>query len=144
MRSLTYMAVAAGLAAAACGNETVAPDDGAGTPQQVQVGDTVRLQYGGVARIGASGVLVAFRRVEADSRCPIDALCVWPGDAAVRLELTSNPPNWSAAIVHSFLDPRSVEFGGFVFKLVEVAPAPVSTETRRPQDYSIALEVRSR
>lgn len=141
MNSWKMVALAAALGAAACASEATQPDQGAGAPQQAQVGDTIRLRAGGMARIGTSAVVVAFRRVEADSRCPIDVLCVWAGDAAVRIELTSDRRAWSAATLHSFLDPKTVAFGGFVFRLVEVAPPNVSTQRTRPEDYIIALEV---
>jgi hypothetical protein len=137
------LVLAAALTAGACASQATQPEQDAGTPQQAQVGDTIRLRTGGMARIGASGVVVAFRRVEQDSRCPIDALCVWAGDAAVRIELTTDRQVWSPATLHSFLDPKAVDFAGYVFRLVEVAPPNVSTQATQPDDYVIALEVRA-
>lgn len=138
------VALAAVLVTGACATEATQPDQGAGTPQQAQVGDTVRLRQGRSARIGTSDVVVAFRRVEEDSRCPIDVLCVWAGDAAVRLELTTDRRTWAPATLRSFLEPKSIEFGGYVFRLIEVAPAKVSTQPTRSEDYVIALEVKTR
>jgi hypothetical protein len=136
--------LAAALVAGACASKATQPDQEAGEPQHAQLADTLRLHAGDVARIGASSVVVAFREVEQDSRCPIDALCVWAGDAAVRIDLTNDQRAWSAATLHSFLEPKAVEFDAYVFRLLEVAPPNVSTERTRPEDYIIALEVRGR
>jgi hypothetical protein len=144
VKSLTGLAVAAAFAATACAREATQPDRGGATPQQAQVGDTISLRAGDMARIGTSDVVVAFRRIEADSRCPIDALCVWAGDAAVRIELTNDRRTWSPATLHSFLDPKAVDFSGYTFRLLEVAPPNVSTKRTRPEDYVIALEVQLR
>jgi hypothetical protein len=145
VNSWTAVVLAAvALGAGACARESLQPDPDAGTPQQAQVGDTIRLRAGELARIGTSDVVVAFRRVEEDSRCAIDVQCVWAGDAAVRIELTTDRRIWSPATLHSTLDPKDVEYGGHVFRLVDVAPPNVSTRQTRPQDYVIALEVVTR
>lgn len=142
MKSWTVLVLAAALGTGACASEATQPDQSAGT-QQAQVGDTIRLPAGGMARIGTSTV-VAFRRVEADSRCAIDVTCVWAGDAAVRIELTNDRRSWTPATLHSSLEPKTVEFADYVFRLLEVAPPKVSTQNTRPEDYIIALEVRAR
>ena len=144
MRSSTVLAFATAFVAAACASEATQPDRGGVTPQQVQVGDTIRLRAGAMARIGTSDVVVAFRRIEADSRCAIDVVCVWAGDAVVRIELTDDGRTWSPAILHSFLDPKAVDFSGYTFRLLEVAPPNVSTKRTRPEDYVIALQVQVR
>jgi hypothetical protein len=142
--SKKFAVLAAALLAAACGNEATEPEEGAGTPQQAQVGDTVRLRLGASARIGTTGIVVSFNRVEGDSRCPIDAICVWQGDAAVRIELATNQQSRSSAQLHTTLDPKSVEYNGHSFRLIEVAPAPRASEPTRAEDYVVALEVTKR
>jgi hypothetical protein len=139
-----WVVLAAALIAAACGNEATEPADEAGTPQQAQVGDTVRLKLGSSARIGTTGITVTFAAVQGDSRCPIDAICVWPGDAEVRIDFRTASQPKSSAQLHSFTDPKLVEYNGYVFRLVEVAPARKASETPRLEDYVVALEVTSR
>ena len=143
MISKPFVVLAAALIAVGCGNQATEPEEGAGTPQQAQVGDTIRLRLGSSARIGTTGIVVGFTRVVGDSRCPIDALCVWAGDAEVRVDLSAGPAKTSAQL-HSFLEPKSVDYNGYVFRLIEVAPALRSTETPRTEDYVIALEVTKR
>jgi hypothetical protein len=144
VKTWSMIAIAVMLVTAACATEATQPEQGPGAPQQAQVGDTIRLSPGGTARIGTSDVVVAFRRVEEDSRCPIDAVCVWAGDAAVLVELTTDRRTWSPATLHSFAEPKEVEYGSYVLRLVEVAPPNVSTKRTRPEEYVIALEVKNR
>jgi hypothetical protein len=139
-----FLLLATALVAGACASEATQPEEGAGSPQQAQVGDTIRLRAGSSARIGTSGVVVAFRGIVADSRCPIDAVCVWAGDAEARIQLTSPGTTGTSVTLHSFTDPKSVTFGGFTFRLVEVAPPNVSTRRTDAKDYVIALEVTDR
>lgn len=135
------LAVVAGLGA--CGAQATQPDDSAGA-LVIEAGDTVRLAVGGTARVRGTQVLVAFRRVDADSRCPIDALCVWPGDAQIRLDLTVGRAAWTPMELHTYLEPRQIEFQGFLFRVLELAPAPVSTQTTKPEEYRLVLEVTRR
>jgi hypothetical protein len=128
----------------ACGQVATQPDDSGVAAQLVELGDTVRLEPGATARVRGTEILVTFRRVEADSRCPIDALCVWPGDAQVRLEFTGGGSVGTPADLHTFVEPREVEFKGYRFRVIELVPAPVSTQTTLPGDYRVALEVTSR
>src|SRR5690606_19890291 len=84
MRAYPAVMMAA-LAAAACGGTTDPVDQGS-VFQQVEAGDTIRLRYGQSASLGTGGARIVFRSIEADSRCPINAVCVWQGDAHIRLD----------------------------------------------------------
>lgn len=138
-----FAALALTLGLAACGTQATQPEDSAGA-LVVEAGDTVRLAVGGTARVRGTQVLVAFRRVDEDSRCPIDALCVWPGDAQVRLDLTIGRAAWMPHVLHTYLEPRQIEFQGYRFRVLELTPAPVSTATTKPEDYRLVLEVTRR
>jgi predicted enzyme related to lactoylglutathione lyase len=70
MRAAT-IAVAFALIAAGCNGPSTSPTEPA----------TFTLKPGQTA--AAQGVIVTFRHVLSDSRCPINALCVWAGEATV-------------------------------------------------------------
>jgi hypothetical protein len=107
-------------------------------PSQTPLGQPFEL------RPGASAVLegeltVTFDGVAADSRCPMDALCVWAGDAIVSLsisrgagavprELHTNPPSEA-----SYLD--------YSIRLLGLAPFPRSDRRIGPGDYVATLRV---
>lgn len=85
--------LAAGLAASlACARSNGAPAEpeaprGAVGQGADAAGDTLRVPFGRSASHEASGVRATFLTLVADSRCPIDAACVWEGDAEVRVRL---------------------------------------------------------
>lgn len=90
-------------------------------------GDTLRVPYGGSAVHAPSGVRVTFHTLVSDSRCPIDAVCVWEGDAVVRLRLeragaaSDTALHWST---RPGLGPRTVTVGGWDVTFFGLTPAP--------------------
>src|SRR5512145_144729 len=54
---------------------------GPGVPFGMRIGDEVT--------IAGSGVIVHFNAVVEDSRCPINALCVWPGRLRISLTVSA-------------------------------------------------------
>src|SRR5262245_22815450 len=54
---------------------------------------------------------VRFEGVANDSRCPGDAICVWAGDAIVRIQATSSGSDTSSFELHT-VDLKPVQFRG--------------------------------
>jgi hypothetical protein len=127
--------VSCALAAAGCGRAT----EPAG-PVEAQVGDTITLRYGQAAHFDNS-VRIVFRAVEEDSRCPVNVTCVWAGDAAIRLDVAMSGTHTGALVLHSHLQPKSGDIGGYVIELVEVAPSRRDPDDVRPTDYSVRLVI---
>jgi hypothetical protein len=137
------MGVAAALlvvAMGACSQDTTQPGTAAGV-NEVAAGDTVRLGVGQSARIGSTGVLIRFSGIAEDSRCPINALCVWPGTAEARLELSAPGEQPRSVGLHSYSEPHAVEYAGFRIHLLQVTPSRSTEETIDPDAYVIALEI---
>ena len=65
------------LVAAAFGQLACA--EGPSTPADVPLGSEFTLAPGETALVGDDGLLVTFESVTEDSRCPMDAICVWAG-----------------------------------------------------------------
>lgn len=60
----------------------------AGSPTQPsRFGQPIELRRG-TSAILPEGLKVAFDDVRSDSRCPMDAICVWAGDATVAVSLS--------------------------------------------------------
>jgi len=83
---------------------------------------------------GAAGYL-AMIKVEEDSRCPIDAVCVWEGNAAVSLSL--RPPSGPAATwrLNTTTPPKSFTALGYEVRLDSLLPAPRVGQHIEPGDY---------
>ena len=85
---------------------------------------------------------VTFERVVSDSRCPADALCVWAGDAVVRIVLARSTSPSARAELHTAPGfERSASYPGFEVRLVKVLPYPYSSSAIPAQDYRATLVV---
>jgi hypothetical protein len=81
----------AAIVVAACANAATAPNGGAparAVSAATWRGDTLWLPLGATAALDG-GAAVTFVARGDDSRCPIDALCAWEGDAEVAVRVTA-------------------------------------------------------
>lgn len=129
--------------ATACAPDSTEPE-GAGAVQDIAAGDTVRLRVNQSARIGTSGVSLTFTGVGEDSRCPIDAVCVWPGTAEALLRVSAPGAAPTTLALHSFSEPRAADYGAYRIRLLEISPARSAEETIPPGAYVVRLEVTRR
>jgi hypothetical protein len=135
MRRLVVFALA--LASAACLN--------IGTPLQptVSFGSPFDLKVGQTA-VAPGGLSIRFDEVASDSRCPINALCAWAGEARIAMTLSkgsgaktqrewrTNPANYP------------VSFGDYTIHLGALQPYPTSGVTTPQGDYVATLTVTRR
>ena len=126
----------------ACGGQTTEPLADGAAVQEIQLSDTVRLKVGEAARVQGAGVLIRLEEIVADSRCPIDALCVHAGDAVVGIGVSGRSDG--TLRLHANGEPKRGVVGDVAVRLLEVAPAPVSTRPTLPAEYSVSLEVSHR
>lgn len=138
MRKLVLVMAAA--AAAGCASGTTEPTGIENAATVVSVGDTVHLRFGDAVTIAQSGLRVQFRNVVTDSRCPIDVVCVWAGDAHVQIAV-GDATTTQTYDLHSFLEPKAVQHDAYRFQLVEVGPSRRSTETPRESQYYVKLVI---
>lgn len=144
-RWITYGAAALVLAACSRGAtdpfESV-PDAGdIANAVSFEAGRPFRIRAGTIARIGDTELLIGFRGITQDSRCPMDALCVWEGDASARIMATVGRAQWTGFDLHTRLDPKEARFNEWKIKLVGVEPYPRSDRRIDPDDYIVTLEV---
>jgi hypothetical protein len=118
------------LFALACGGSSTTPS---GLNQPIELGS------GQSAQVGA--LRITFTAVTSDSRCPVDVVCVWAGDAVARLNLSQPAGAVETRELHTTLEPRSVEYGDFQIELVRVDPAPRSTQPIPPASYRVVVRV---
>lgn len=101
-----------------------------------------------VLRVGdavvADGVRFEFEAVSHDSRCPIDAMCVWPGNAVVRLVAGPEEGDGPAVEVtlNTGMEPRSVDVFGLRVRLTGLGPAPLGGKTIPQRRYLAELDLR--
>jgi len=101
------------------------------------------LQVGASAKL-ADGLTITVDRVTSDSRCPMDALCVWAGDAVVTVSLSQ--PSGGPVTRELHTDPKGSDalYLAYTIKLLALAPYPQSDRQIRPGDYVATLLVTAR
>jgi hypothetical protein len=83
---------------------------------------------------------ISFVGVNNDSRCPIDVICVWAGDAEIVLKIRKQ--NFEKNfILHSYLYPRTIVIDNYEIELKNVLPERKSRVKLEQSDYSIDLKI---
>jgi hypothetical protein len=89
---------------------------------------------------------VRFLRVPQDSRCPLQVVCVWLGDAEVVLELAPVHADAAEHALHTNGEsgPRSVVLGRHELALVRLDPWPEVPGGVSPANYRAVLLLQER
>jgi hypothetical protein len=98
----------------------------------------MELAPGRSAQVGA--LKVTFTGVVSDSRCPVDVVCVWAGDAVARLEVSEPQGAVETRDLHT-LQNEPAAYGRFRIALVRLDPEPRSTRPIAPDAYRLVVRV---
>jgi hypothetical protein len=127
---------------AACSSSTTTSTEGtAQTSQSVaqrDIGRAFDMKIGETVSVGE--LRLTFRNVENDSRCPIDAVCVWMGDAEIALRIEQGSQAAVAAL-HTSVEPKQTEWNGYRIAFVSLAPSTRASTAVNPADYRATLLV---
>jgi hypothetical protein len=127
------------LALVACGEPT-GPDaspDAAFVPASTDL----TLEVGEEQSVGGSVVKVTFVRVVEDSRCPMDVVCVWEGNAVVELGIRAGTGPTFPMQINTTLEPRATEWNGARVTILELQPYPKASEPTRSDAYTVKIRV---
>jgi hypothetical protein len=84
---------------------------------------------------------IRFEGVANDSRCPGDAICVWAGDATVRVVVTASGGASTSYELHLF-DNKHVQHLDLTIALEALSPYPFhSRGPISPGDYRVTLKI---
>jgi hypothetical protein len=87
---------------------------------------------------------IKFVAVEDDSRCPADVKCVWVGNAAVRLDVSTSRRDGKSLTLNTSRSSALVgetQYQGYKLRLVELNPYPRSDQKIAAGDYTVTLLV---
>ncbi|MBS3944842.1 MAG: hypothetical protein KGZ42_05045 [Melioribacter sp.] len=101
---------------------------------------TVHLKYGEEILINNYAEL-KFESVASDSRCPIDANCVWAGNGEVKISVTEQRRKNNFTL-NTLLEPRKFTFDDFTVELKTLNPLPRSGRQIKPDEYSVDLIIK--
>lgn len=74
-----------------------------------------------------------------DSRCASDVVCVWEGEAVVKVEVESP---FTGTLELSTYDNQIDTLNNYSFELIDVSPYPISTQVIELEDYDITLKIK--
>jgi hypothetical protein len=134
-------------AAAAC-SSAAAPDRNDPTASTsetpARVVDTLEIRLGQSATFDGGRLEIRFETVVGDSRCPANAVCVWQGDAHVKIvtRVAGGAPVTSS--LHSTLEPHKVTVDRYTISMVGLLPYPGTVrDTDTPPTPTLILRVAS-
>ena len=107
---------------------------------KVVPGEEFSLQYGQAALVQGTNLTIKFADVGSDSRCPADVICIWAGNADVRLEI-SGLESPVSVVVNTTVEPSSIVVAGYEIMLKRLDPYPVSTQLIQKKDYIATLQI---
>lgn len=107
--------------------------------QDVALGQEFELTPNQSVRIAGTPLIIGFRRVVADSRCPIDATCVTEGQAGIELEIFGGGlPD--PILVNSPL-PTVWADDDYRIRLLDLLPLRTAAGSIGPDQYRLRLAV---
>ena len=139
--SRSFVLVAAALSLGACQNgRSPAPTQhqGQASPTEItlRTGDSTEVDH----------IPIRFSGVLEDSRCPTDVTCVWAGNAQAALGVgprrgTQGPTERVVLNTNTSVGTDSAESSGLRLTLLDIFPAPKSTQPIPPGNYFAKLKV---
>ncbi len=108
-------------------------------PTGPEPGDSFILKPGERVTLPAIGTHVRFQRVSEDSRCPLQAECVWAGDGAAVFEIAPLVGDAIEHTLHTNEGPKGVVLGRYELELLELDPYPEVPGGIAPDAYRATL-----
>jgi hypothetical protein len=98
---------------------------------------------GQAVSISGAGLSIRFEGVLSDSRCPANALCVWAGDAHVRIQVRPSIGSTGSTRAYDFhtAENRPVNHDDVTIELTQLFPYPFTTDPIDPSAYRATLKV---
>jgi hypothetical protein len=132
MRTLLVLAAALGLA----GCSAVGDVSKIASSRAVPIGQEFELARGEVVHLDGTSVSVIFDAVLEDSRCPMNARCIWAGNARVQVSIgVGSTPSHEFNTSDRFTTRRAILDYDFV--LVNLQPVPMTGE--KVEKYVITM-----
>lgn len=109
---------------------------------EVLIDEEFNLKLGESAIVQSHGIVLKFKSVNDDSRCPIGAVCVWEGNATVVLELKNSNGDTLTSNLNTSIEPKKVDFSSLIIVLKSLSPYPNLDTAINPEDYTATLLVK--
>ena len=112
----------------ACGSALAINTRSESAPHGTRLGQEFKLRAGQQVTVKGTRLRIKFVKVENDSRCPTGVTCVWAGNAAVRLWVSTGRGG-NTLTLNTNKGPSladEAQYRGYKLKLVGLSPYPRS------------------
>jgi len=110
-------------------------------PAKVSLDKEFSLGIGQTASIEGEKLVIKFKAVLEDSRCPINVVCVWAGNGKVELEALDIDGQNKTVSLNTEDEPGAATLKGHKLKLISLRPPRIDGVPISPGDYSVRLRV---
>jgi len=97
------------------------------------------LDIGQTATIEGAGLVIRFKAVLEDSRCPGNAVCVWAGNGKVEFDILDIDGQNKSVILNTEEEPKAIALKGYRLKLISLKPPRIDGVSISPGDYAVTL-----
>ena len=110
-------------------------------PVNALIDNEFSLGIGQSASIDGEKLIIKFKAVLEDSRCPINALCAWAGNGKVEFDVLDIDGENKTIVLNTEEEPRLAPLKGHKLKLVSLKPPRIDGVSISPGDYRVTLSV---
>ena len=110
-------------------------------PAKALIGKEFSLGIGQTANIEGEKLVIKFKAVLEDSRCPVNVVCVWAGNGKVEFEILDIDGQNKTVTLNTEEEPRVTTLKGHNLKLISLNPLRIDGVSISPGDYSVTLLV---
>jgi hypothetical protein len=112
--------------------------------KEVSLDEAFTIKVGEQVEIKDANLRITFNSVEEDSRCPVDVVCAWAGNAKLNMEVKRSKKKYVSASLNTTLNPRDIHYKGYTIKLLRVSPDRKVNVPPDPADYEATIIVSSK
>ena len=112
--------------------------------KEVSLDEEFTIKVGQQVEVKDANLRVTFTAVDEDSRCPVEAACVWVGNVKLDIEVKRSKKKFVSSPINTLLEPREIAFKGYRVKLIGVSPQRHAGIPIPPGDYEATLIVSSK
>jgi hypothetical protein len=110
-------------------------------PAKVLIDKEFSLGIGQTASIEGEKLVIKFKAVLEDSRCPVNVVCVWAGNGKVEFEILDIDGQNKTVTLNTEDEPGAITLKGHKLTLTSLNPPRIDGVSISPGDYSVTLRV---
>jgi hypothetical protein len=110
-------------------------------PAKTLIDKEFSLGIGQTANIDGEKLVIKFKAVVEDSRCPVNVVCVWAGNGKVEFEILDIDGQNKTVTLNTEEEPRVTILKEHILKLISLNPPRIDGVSISPGDYSVTLLV---